>query len=41
MYPQIGYSHEIIILTYILLCFCSEASAYVLLTAIYANIIPS
>ncbi|CAD8065960.1 unnamed protein product [Paramecium primaurelia] len=41
LYPQIGYSHEIVLITYFLLCFASEASAYILLTAIYAHIIPS
>ncbi|CAD8078309.1 unnamed protein product [Paramecium sonneborni] len=41
LYPQIGYSHEIVLITYFLLCFASEASAYILLTAIYAHILPS
>ena len=41
LYPQIGYSHEIVLITYFLLCFGSEASTYILLTAIYAHILPS
>ncbi|CAD8163483.1 unnamed protein product [Paramecium octaurelia] len=41
LYPQIGYSHEVVLITYFLLCFASEASAYILLTAIYAHILPS
>ncbi|CAD8159446.1 unnamed protein product [Paramecium pentaurelia] len=41
LYPQIGYSHEIVLITYFLLCFASEASVYILLTAIYAHILPS
>jgi hypothetical protein len=40
-YPQVGYSAELILLCYFLLCFSSEATAYTLLTVIYSTILPS
>ncbi|CAD8197429.1 unnamed protein product [Paramecium octaurelia] len=39
-YPDIGYSADQILITLFLLCFSSEASAYVLLTVLYSDIIP-
>lgn len=41
MYPEVGYSAELVLITYFLLCFASEASTYLLLTIIYGHIIPS
>ncbi|CAD8132606.1 unnamed protein product [Paramecium octaurelia] len=40
-YPEIGYGPDQVILTIFLLCFCSEASAYTILTILYSEIIPS
>lgn len=40
LYPEVGYSHEVVMIAYFLLCFSNEASAYLLLTIIYAHILP-
>ncbi|CAD8138739.1 unnamed protein product [Paramecium octaurelia] len=40
-YPEIGYSSDQVLITIFLLCFCSEASAYTILTILYSDIIPS
>ncbi|CAD8053752.1 unnamed protein product [Paramecium sonneborni] len=40
-YPEIGYSSDQVIITTFLLCFCSESSAYAILTILYSEIIPS
>ncbi|CAD8107249.1 unnamed protein product [Paramecium sonneborni] len=39
-YPNIGYVADQVLITLFLLCFSSEASAYVLLTVLYSDIIP-
>lgn len=41
IYPQVGYSHDQVMIILFLLCFCSEASAFTLLTLLYAEMIPS
>ncbi|CAD8061741.1 unnamed protein product [Paramecium sonneborni] len=40
-YPEIGYSSDQVLITTFLLCYCSEASAYAILTILYSEIIPS
>ncbi|CAK85512.1 unnamed protein product (macronuclear) [Paramecium tetraurelia] len=40
-YPEIGYSPDQVLITIFLLCFCSEASTYTILTILYSDIIPS
>ncbi|CAD8044443.1 unnamed protein product [Paramecium primaurelia] len=40
-YPEIGYGPDQVILTIFLLCFCSEASAFTILTILYSEVIPS
>ncbi|CAD8135017.1 unnamed protein product [Paramecium pentaurelia] len=40
-YPEIGYGSDQVMITIFLLCFCSEASAFIILTILYSDIIPS
>lgn len=41
LYPEVGFSAELVLIAYFLMCFSKEASAYILLTIIYGHIIPS
>ncbi|KAM3133334.1 hypothetical protein pb186bvf_014627, partial [Paramecium bursaria] len=40
LHPAVGFSPELVLIVYFLLCFASEASAYLLLNILFSNIFP-